>query len=82
MPLCCNDVRIAEDGEVLVKGENVMLGYYHNEEENKKAVIGEWFKTGDIGEIDENGVLYITGRIKNLKTVGDVIAYIQKQQNE
>lgn len=67
---------------MLVKGENVMLGYYHNEEENKKAFIGEWFKTGDIGEIDENGVLYITGRIKNLKTVGDVIAYIQKQQNE
>lgn len=66
VPLCCNDVRIAEDGEVLVKGENVMLGYYHNEEENKKAFIGEWFKTGDIGEIDENGVLYITGRIKNL----------------
>ena len=66
LPLCCNKVKISEDGEVLVKGENVMLGYYHNEEENKKVFIDGWFRTGDLGNLDEYGALHITGRIKNL----------------
>lgn len=64
-PLCCNQIKISEEGEILVKGENVMLGYYHNEEENKKAFDGEWLRTGDLGHV-QNGELYITGRIKNL----------------
>lgn len=66
LPLCCNEVKIAEDGEVLVKGENVMLGYYHNDEENEKVIMDGWFRTGDLGRIDEHGALHITGRIKNL----------------
>lgn len=66
LPLCCNQVKISHDGEVLVKGENVMVGYYHNEEENKKAFVDGWFRTGDLGSIDEHGALYINGRIKNL----------------
>lgn len=66
LPLCCNQVKISEEGEVLVKGENVMVGYYRNEEENKKVFVEGWFKTGDIGSIDEYGALHITGRIKNL----------------
>lgn len=66
LPLCCNQVKISEEGEVLVKGENVMVGYYHNEEENQKVFVDGWFKTGDIGTIDEYGALHITGRIKNL----------------
>lgn len=66
LPLCCNQVKISEDGEVLVKGENVMVGYYHNEEENKKVFVDGWFRTGDLGRIDEYGALHITGRIKNL----------------
>lgn len=66
LPLCCNQVKISEEGEVLVKGENVMVGYYHNEEENEKVFVNGWFKTGDIGTIDEFGALHITGRIKNL----------------
>lgn len=66
LPLCCNEVKIAEDGEILVKGDNVMLGYYHNEEETKKVFSDGWFKTGDIGFIDKYGALHITGRIKNL----------------
>lgn len=66
LPLCCNQVKISEDGEVLVKGENVMVGYYHNEEENKKVFVNGWFRTGDLGRIDEYGALHITGRIKNL----------------
>lgn len=66
LPLCCNQVKISGEGEVLVKGENVMAGYYHNEEENKKVFVDGWFRTGDLGRIDEYGALYITGRIKNL----------------
>ena len=66
LPLCCNEVKIADDGEILVKGDNVMLGYYHNEEETKNVFSDGWFKTGDIGFIDKYGALHITGRIKNL----------------
>ena len=66
LPLKCNKIKISENGEILVKGDNVMLGYYHNEEENNKVFSDGWFKTGDIGKIDEFGALHITGRIKNL----------------
>lgn len=71
LPLTCNDVKIAEDDEVLVKGDNVMLGYYHNEVENEKVFVDGWFKTGDLGRIDEHGTLHITGRIKNLIILGN-----------
>ncbi len=71
LPLCCNEVKIADDGEVLVKGDNVMLGYYHNEIENEKVFVDGWFKTGDIGHLDEYGALHITGRIKNLIILGN-----------
>lgn len=71
LPLICNDVKIADDGEVLVKGDNVMLGYYHNEAENEKVFWVGWFKTGDLGRIDEHGALHITGRIKNLIILGN-----------
>ena len=71
LPLRCNEVKIADDGEVLVKGDNVMLGYYHNEVENEKVFVDGWFRTGDIGRIDEYGALHITGRIKNLIILGN-----------
>ncbi len=71
LPLCCNEVKIADDGEVLVKGDNVMRGYYHNETENEKVFVDGWFRTGDIGKIDEYGALHITGRIKNLIILGN-----------
>ncbi len=67
LPLCCNEVKISDEGEVLVKGSNVMQGYYHNEAANKEVFTEDgWFRTGDIGKIDEYGALHITGRIKNL----------------
>ena len=53
-------------GEILVKGPNVMLGYYEDEEKTKQTIVDGWFHTGDLGRIDENGYLYITGRCKSV----------------
>ena len=64
-------VRISDEGEILVKGDIVMRGYYNNEEETKKVFIDGWFKTGDLGYIDEDDFLYVTGRIKNLLNVAN-----------
>ncbi len=54
------------EGEILVKGPNVMLGYYNDEEATKKVFKNGWFYTGDLGRIDEDGWLYITGRCKTV----------------
>ena len=54
------------EGEILVKGPSVMMGYYHNEEENKKAFIDGWFRTGDYGYMTEDGFIYVTGRKKDI----------------
>lgn len=61
----CN-LRISEEGEILIKGSMVMKGYYKDEELNKKSFKNGWFKTGDIGYIDRDGFLYIVGRKKNV----------------
>lgn len=65
------DVKIAEDGEILVKGPSVFSAYWCMPDETKNAFDGEWFKTGDVGTIDPDGFLIITDRKKDLiKTSG------------
>ncbi|MDA0971840.1 MAG: AMP-binding protein, partial [Proteobacteria bacterium] len=59
-------VKIAEDGEILVSGENIMLGYWNNEQATNKVLINNWLYTGDIGEIDSDGYLKITDRKKDI----------------
>ena len=59
-------IKIADDGEVLVKGVDVFAGYWNKPEATKETFEGEWFKTGDIGTIDDEGYLTITGRKKEI----------------
>ena len=59
-------IKIADDGEVLVKGVDVFAGYWNNPEATKETFDGEWFKTGDIGAFDKDGFLRITGRKKEI----------------
>lgn len=60
------EIRIAEDGEVCARGANVFLGYHANERATAETVIDGWLHTGDLGEIDQDGYLSITGRKKDI----------------
>ncbi len=71
LPLPCCEIKIHEPddtgvGEIYVKGDNVMMGYYNDPEATASVFDGEWFKTGDFGRIDEDGFLFFVGRKKNL----------------
>jgi long-chain acyl-CoA synthetase len=59
-------VKVADDGEVLVKGINVFQGYWHNDKANKESFVNGWYRTGDIGSLDDDGYLTITGRKKEI----------------
>jgi len=65
-PFRTNKVRIADDGEILIKGENVMLGYWNLKEETERVIKDGWLHTGDIGELDQNNYLKITDRKKDI----------------
>jgi long-chain acyl-CoA synthetase len=65
-PFRSNKVKIAVDGEILIKGENVMLGYWNQKEETEKVIRDGWLHTGDIGELDNNNYLKITDRKKDI----------------
>ena len=60
------EIKIASDGEVLIRGDHVMKGYYKNQEATDETIIDGWLHTGDVGEIDSNGYLSITGRMKEI----------------
>jgi len=65
-PFSTNEVKIADDGEILIKGENVMLGYWNQKKETEKVIKEGWLHTGDVGELDENNYLKITDRKKDI----------------
>ena len=66
LPVDQVEVKITEKGEIAVKGPNVMKGYYNKPEETKKVIKDGWFYTGDLGFIDEDGFIHITGRAKEV----------------
>jgi len=66
LPLPSVDIKIAEDGEILARGPNIMKGYYNNPEGTREAVEDGWLYTGDLGYIDQDGFLYIQGRKKSV----------------
>ena len=66
MPLPDSRVRVAEDGEIMVSGPHVMREYYNDKEATREALTDGWYRTGDVGYIDEDGFLVLTGRKKNL----------------
>ena len=65
-PFRSNEVKIANDGEILIKGENVMLGYWNQKKETDKVIKDGWLYTGDIGQLDHNNYLKITDRKKDI----------------
>ena len=60
------EARIADDGELLIKGDNIFQGYYRNDDASFGAIVDGWLHTGDLGSMDEDGYVYITGRKKDI----------------
>jgi len=60
------NIKISDDGEILLQGRHIMKGYYNNKKATEEALVDGWFLTGDVGKIDDDGFLYITGRKKEI----------------
>jgi long-chain acyl-CoA synthetase len=65
-PLPGQELKIADDGEVLLKGPNIFQGYYKNDQATSETIEDGWLHTGDLGHVDEDGFLFITGRKKDI----------------
>ena len=65
-PMTGVEIKIADDGEVLIQGPNIFRGYYKNEQATRETLDAHWLHTGDLGRLDEDGFLYITGRKKDI----------------
>jgi long-chain acyl-CoA synthetase len=70
-----NELPVGEVGELAVRGENVMLGYYHQPDETMKAMHGGWLHTGDLAKMDEEGYIYIVDRKKDMVIVAGLNVY-------
>lgn len=71
LPVETTEVRIADDGEVMIRGPIVMRGYWHDEKATAETLKDGWYMSGDIGRFDNDGFLYLTGRKKNLIILSD-----------
>ena len=60
------EIKVADDGELLLKGDNIMKGYYNNPEATNVDIVNGWFQTGDVGKVDNEGFVFITGRKKEI----------------
>lgn len=67
-----NELEYGREGEIVIKGPGVMIGYYKNPDETEKAICNEWLYTGDMGKRDEEGYIYLTGRKKNIIISGGI----------
>ena len=65
------ELPVGEKGEIIIKGENVMAGYYKNEKATTETIVDGWLHTGDMGYMDEDGFLYVVGRFKSLLISSD-----------
>jgi len=81
LPFAGIEVKIADDGEILLRGSNVMRGYYGHPEETAAVLQDDWFATGDVGHVDKAGHLYITDRKKDLFKLSNG-KYVAPQQIE
>jgi long-chain acyl-CoA synthetase len=70
-PLACCEVRLADDGEILVRGPNVTTGYWQDPSATADAFVDGWYRTGDFGTVDQDGYLRLKGRKKNLIVLGN-----------
>jgi long-chain acyl-CoA synthetase len=66
-----NEVPVGEKGEIVIRGENVMAGYWNNSEATQETIIDNWLHTGDMGYMDKDGFLYVLGRFKSLLIADD-----------
>ena len=75
-PLAGVQIKIAgDDGEIVVRGPNVMQGYFRDDAATKQAMVGDWLRTGDLGSIDEDGYLTVSGRLKDvIKIMGESVS--------